>query len=119
VLGRYGFDVHLARSGEEALRRVAEQHFEFVFMDVNMPGMNGHQTTKLIKNSRYTPGRKPPTVVMLTSRDAMADKLRGTLAGCDAYLTKPLKREDLMKVVGDRLVVTNPESDTVQGSTRS
>jgi two-component system, cell cycle response regulator len=113
VLGRYGFQVHLARSGEDALRRVAEQHFEFVFMDVNMPGMNGNQATKLIKKAHYQAGRRPPTVVMLTGKDAKADHMRGILAGCDAYLTKPLQSEQLMKIIGDRIVVEQTQ-DTVR-----
>jgi two-component system, cell cycle response regulator len=116
VLGRYGYGVHLARSGEEALRRVSERHFEFVFMDVNMPGLNGHQSCKLIKNSPYAKGRTPPTVVMLTSRDRLADRLRGTLAGADHYLTKPLQRDALLRVVGARVVAQAADSDTVIGA---
>jgi two-component system, cell cycle response regulator len=111
-LGRFGFDVHLARSGEEALNRVANEHFQFVFMDVTMPGLDGYQTCKLIKKRPYADGRRPPTVVMLTSRGGLVDKMRGTLSGCDAYLTKPLQQEALMKVIGDRIVSDVREADT-------
>jgi two-component system, cell cycle response regulator len=113
-LGRFGFHVHLARSGEEALQRVAEEHFEFVFMDVTMQGIDGYQTCRLIKKRPYQGGRRAPSVVMLTSRGGMVDKMRGTLAGCDAYLTKPLQQESLMKVIGDRIVSDVPEADTAQ-----
>ncbi len=114
-LGRFGFEVHLARSGEEALNRVAQEHFEFVFMDVTMPGLDGYQTCKLIKKRPYTEGRRPPTVVMLTSRGGLVDKMRGTLSGCDAYLTKPLQQDALMKVIGDRIVSDVREvEDTAQ-----
>jgi two-component system, cell cycle response regulator len=111
-LGRFGFEVHLSRSGEEALNRVAREHFEFVFMDVTMPGLDGYQTCKLIKKRPYTDGRRPPTVVMLTSRGGLVDKMRGTLSGCDAYLTKPLQQEALMKVIGDRIVSDVREANT-------
>lgn len=111
-LGRFGFEVHLSRSGEEALNRVAQEHFEFVFMDVTMPGLDGYQTCKLIKKRPYTDGRRAPTVVMLTSRSGLVDKMRGTLSGCDAYLTKPLQQEALMKVIGDRIVSDVREADT-------
>jgi two-component system, cell cycle response regulator len=113
-LGRFGFHVHLARSGEEALQRVAEEHFEFVFLDVTMQGIDGYQTCRLIKKRPYQSGRRAPSVVMLTSRGGMVDKMRGTLAGCDAYLTKPLQQESLMKVIGDRIVSDVPEADTAQ-----
>jgi two-component system, cell cycle response regulator len=111
-LGRFGFEVHLSRSGEEALNRVAQEHFEFVFMDVTMPGLDGYQTCKLIKKRPYTDGRRAPTVVMLTSRGGLVDKMRGTLSGCDAYLTKPLQQDALLKVIGDRIVSDVREADT-------
>jgi two-component system, cell cycle response regulator len=111
-LGRFGFDVHLARSGEDALKRVSEEHFAFVFMDVTMPGLDGYQTCKLIKKRPYPSDRRAPTVVMLTSRGGMVDKMRGTLSGCDAYLTKPLQQEALMRVIGDRIVSDVAEADT-------
>jgi two-component system, cell cycle response regulator len=118
-LGRFGFDVHLARSGEEGLNRIAQAHYEFVFMDVTMPGLDGYQTCKLIKKRPYPRGQRAPTVVMLTSRGGMVDKMRGTLAGCDAYLTKPLQQGELMKVIGDRLVTSVADADTVHMPVRS
>jgi two-component system, cell cycle response regulator len=111
-LGRFGFEVHLSRSGEDALNRVAQEHFEFVFMDVTMPGLDGYQTCKLIKKRPYSDGRRAPTVVMLTSRGGLVDKMRGTLSGCDAYLTKPLQQDALLKVIGDRIVSDVREADT-------
>lgn len=99
-LGRFGLGVQLAHSGEEALQRVATGRYAFVFMDVNMPGIDGYQTCRLIKKRPYAAGRKAPKVVMLTSRGGMVDKMRGTLAGCDAYLTKPLQQDDLVRAIG-------------------
>lgn len=113
-LNRFGYEIHLARSGEEALRRMDHQHFEFVFLDVMMEGMDGYQTCKLIKKRTYPLGRRPPTVVMVTSLQSHADKMRGTLAGCDAYLTKPLVDHDLLKIIGDREVVKHQFADTAR-----
>jgi two-component system, cell cycle response regulator len=118
-LGRFGFDVHLARSGEEALNRVAESNFDFVFMDVTMPGIDGYQTCKLIKKRPYPDGRRAPSVIMLTSRGGMVDKMRGTLSGCDAYLTKPLQQDALMKVIGERIATSTTYSDTVRDPVRA
>ena len=56
-LQRFGFQIHLAKSGEEALRRVAERRFEFVFLDVRMEGLDGFQTCKAIKRTDYPPGQ--------------------------------------------------------------
>ena len=111
-LQRFGFQVHLARSGAEAIERVARRHFEFVFLDVMMEGLDGFHTCKSIKRSTYPDNRPPPTVVMLTSRGTAVDRLRGTMAGADAYLTKPLQEAELLKVVGDREVALHAYADT-------
>ena len=97
-LSRFGFRAQLVRSGEEALGRLNVQPFKFVFLDVMMEGLDGYQTCRAIKQRKYTEG-KPPVIVMLTSRGGTIDKIRGTLAGCDAYLTKPLNEAELIKVL--------------------
>lgn len=98
-LKRFGFKVHLARSGEEALERLHERQFEFVFLDVMMEGMDGYTACKAIKRATPPPGRQTPVVVMLTSKASAIDRIRGTLAGCDAYLTKPLIEDELVRVI--------------------
>jgi two-component system, cell cycle response regulator len=113
-LERFGFVVHLARSGEEAIERTSKRHFAFVFMDVNMPGLDGFRTCKEIKRRRYPEGERPPTIVMLTSRDTPIDKLRGTMAGSDGYLTKPLREAELLKVIGDREVSQHEFAETAK-----
>ncbi len=97
-LTRYGFRAELVKSGEEALSRVSAETYKFVFLDVMMEGLDGYQTCRAIKQRKYASG-KAPVVVMLTSRGGSIDKIRGGLAGCDAYLTKPLNEAELLKVL--------------------
>lgn len=97
-LTRFGFRADLVSSGEEALARMNVRPYKFVFLDVMMEGLDGYQTCRAIKQRKYSDG-KPPVVVMLTSRGGTIDKIRGTLAGCDAYLTKPLNEQDLITVL--------------------
>lgn len=97
-LTRYGFRTELAKSGEEALTRVSASNYKFVFLDVMMEGLDGYQTCRAIKQRKYASGRSP-VVVMLTSRGGSIDKIRGGLAGCDAYLTKPLNEVELLKIL--------------------
>ena len=97
-LTRFGFSADLVSSGEEALGRLNVRAYKFVFLDVMMEGLDGYQTCRAIKQRKYAEG-KPPVVVMLTSRGGTIDKIRGTLAGCDAYLTKPLNERDLIAVL--------------------
>ncbi len=101
-LPRFGFHVHLARSGAEAIGRVRERQFDYVFMDIVMDGIDGIQACKAIKQAPTAPGRRTPLVVMLTARDTRVDRLRSVMAGADAFLPKPLREADLLAVIGDR-----------------
>ncbi len=97
-MGHFGYECDLARSGEEALAMVSAQNYRFVFLDVMMVGLDGYQTCKAIKNNKARHG-SAPVVVMLTSRGSTIDKIRGAMAGCDAYLTKPLNEKRMASIV--------------------
>ncbi len=97
-LNRYGFHAELAKTSMEALVRISTGKYKFVFLEVVLPGMDGYEVCRDIKQSKHASG-KPPVVVMFSSRGGSADKIRGGLAGCDAYLTKPLVEAELLKVL--------------------
>jgi CheY-like chemotaxis protein len=97
-LRHFGYESSLARSGEEALTLVATHEYRFVFLDVMMTGLDGYQTCRAIKQNKQK-GMRTPVVVMLTSKGGTIDKIRGTMAGCDAYLTKPLSDRQLASVM--------------------
>ena len=97
-LQQLGYIGQLARSGEEALALVAQTSYKFVFMDVMMSGLDGYQTCRAIKQNKSHHG-EAPRVIMLTSRGGTIDKLRGSMAGCDGYLTKPLNERQLASVL--------------------
>ena len=93
-LRHFGYESELAKSGEEALALVGKHSYQFVFLDVMMEGLDGYKTCRAIKNNKSSQ-IPPPVVVMLTSRGGTIDKIRGAMAGCDAYLTKPLNETQL------------------------
>ena len=97
-LRHFGYECELVHSGEEALAMVGKNSYHFVFLDVMMAGLDGYQTCKAIKNNKARRG-PAPVVVMLTSRGGTIDKIRGSMAGCDAYLTKPLNDNRLGAVL--------------------
>ena len=119
-LRHFSYECDLVRSGEEALAMVATHNYHFVFLDVMMVGLDGYQTCKAIKNNKARRG-PPPVVVMLTSKGGTIDKIRGSMAGCDAYLTKPLNDKKLGVVlakfdestVAQRWEVSNPRQALV------
>jgi two-component system, cell cycle response regulator len=116
-LSAFGFHVDLASSGEEALVRVSDGEYKFVFLDVMMPGLDGYQTCRAIKKRKFSDGRAP-VVIMLTSRGGTVDKVRGTFAGCDAYLTKPLDESKMLRVLlkHDETLSDQIDTDTQMGT---
>ena len=82
-----------AASGEEAIDKVNSKEYDIIFLDVMMEGVDGYKVCKAIKASKKT------YIVMLTSKKSPFDKVRGTMSGCDAYVTKPPSDECLIKEV--------------------
>ena len=96
-LAPFRFEVDFAETGEQAVGLTGNREYACVFLDVVMPGIDGYQVCKLIKANKQA--IKKTAVVMLTSRSSPFDKLRGSLAGCDEYLTKPLDEDRLLEVI--------------------
>lgn len=95
-LAAFNFNVDYAESGEQAIGFTGQKHYSCIFLDVVMPGIDGYQVCKLIKSNRTA---KKTAVVMLTSKDSPFDKIRGSMSGCDAYLTKPVDEEKLLETI--------------------
>ena len=95
------YEVQHAASGREALWLLQNRRFDSVFLDVVMPGIDGYEVCRQIKNSRAT---KHIPVIMLTSMSSQFDKVKGKLAGCDTYLTKPIEHDKFEKVVAGFLM---------------
>jgi twitching motility two-component system response regulator PilG len=96
-LAPYGFSADFAETGEQAVGLTGSKEYTCVFLDVVLPGIDGYQVCKLIKSNKQAVKRT--AVVMLTSRSSPFDKLRGSLAGCDEYLTKPFDENRLLEVI--------------------
>lgn len=84
-----GHEVLTACSGEEAIQRVEAQPVDLILMDVEMPGLDGFETTRLI---REILGGTWVPILFVTSKEDEADFARGIDAGGDDYLVKPVKR---------------------------
>jgi CheY-like chemotaxis protein len=91
-----GFEVTVAVDGAEALRLAADQAFDAVSTDIVMPNVDGYE---LARRLRADPRHAAVPIVMLTSKDARIDQLRGIDAGADAYVTKPVDAGDLVRQV--------------------
>ncbi|MDG4596082.1 MAG: response regulator [Candidatus Contendobacter sp.] len=91
-----GVQVDAVESGEQAFEALARKNYDLIFLDVVLPGADGYQICKTIKKDKVR--RKIP-VIMLTSKSSPFDRVKGALAGCDTYLTKPAKQSVFQKTV--------------------
>ena len=88
--------VDLAEDGERALKFIENRPYDIIFLDVVLPGMDGYAICRQIKRDKRT--KKTP-VIMLTGKSSPFDRVKGKLAGCDTYLTKPVNKATFDKVV--------------------
>lgn len=99
LVKRTGANVIWAKDGKQALEIVTERDdIHLVFMDIKMPKMNGYEATKKIKQI------KPELPIIAQTAFAFADEKKRILqSGCDRFLKKPLKKQDIYKVLSDFL----------------
>lgn len=99
MLGRLGHGCEIAHSGEEALLRCRRRMPGFVFLGVGIAGLDPFQTCRQIKRQAGNRQQRAPVVVMLTRQTLGLDRIRATLAGCDAYLPQPLREHELLHLL--------------------
>jgi two-component system, OmpR family, response regulator MprA len=111
VLGRglrfEGYDVQIAASGQEALQLARDTPFDLVVLDLTMPRMDGLEVCRRLRRGVSIP------ILMLTARDAVADRVVGLDSGADDYLTKPFDFEELLARVRALLRRTQPQSGEI------
>jgi len=91
ILAYDGYSVTVATSGDEALTRALERPPDLVVLDIMLPGLDGLEVAR-----RLRAGGDSVPVLMLTARDAIADRVEGLEAGADDYLVKPFAPEEFL-----------------------
>lgn len=91
-----GVAADFAESGEDAFSMLSSNSYDIIFLDVVLPGVDGYKICKTIKKDK---SKKATPVIMLTSKSSPFDRIRGTFAGCNTYLTKPVSHDSFQKVV--------------------
>ena len=98
LLERLGHRADVVGNGEEALAALAARPYDVVFMDVQMPVMDGLEATRRLR--RQLPTSRQPRVVAMTANAMAEDRERCLAAGMDDYLAKPVRREQLAAALG-------------------
>ena len=101
-----GYDAEGVLSGAEAITRADERHFDVIVIDVKMPGMNGIEVMKKIKE------KHPDTRVMLiTGHGSIKEGEDGVAEGAVDYLQKPVKLENLIEKIRLAVGASSEERD--------
>lgn len=91
-----GLRVVTASTGSEALKAIITERPDVVFLDLMLPGMNGDAVCNFVKGREEL---KDISVIILTAKDDQSSLQRCFQCGCDAYVTKPISREEFLSKI--------------------
>ena len=100
LLEKRGHRVTVAGNGRQALEALAKESFDLVFMDVQMPEMDGMEATQAIREKERNSGLHQP-IIALTAHAMKGDREKCLAAGMDGYLTKPIRPQQLDEVLAN------------------
>lgn len=101
ILSKEGYSILKAENGDEGVALAQSALPDLVLMDVVMPGTNGFQATRQLTKNAST---SHIPVVIVTTKDQETDKLWGKRQGASDYITKPIDKKHLVRVVKESLV---------------
>ncbi len=105
MLRNMGLDVCIVENGQEAVDLACDQHFDMIFMDMQMPVMNGYEAAAALRKKKMT-----VPIIALTANAMKGDAEKCIKAGCNEYLPKPVNRKNLEKVMAGYLDDTHVEA---------
>jgi DNA-binding response OmpR family regulator len=100
LLQRSGYEVHVARNGDEALKLVEACNPDLVLLDVMMPVRSGYEVCKRIRENDAWRHIK---IIMLSAKGRDAEVTKGLAIGADDYVTKPFSTRELLQRIGELL----------------
>lgn len=90
AMQKEGYQTEIASDGEEALRKIEQQHFDLFILDIMLPGIDGYELCRRIRTKMSTP------ILILSARDTELNKVVGLELGADDYLAKPFGVRELL-----------------------
>ncbi|MFW9996768.1 MAG: response regulator [Candidatus Odinarchaeota archaeon] len=99
LLRKENHSVSFAKNGQEAISECREKQFDLILMDLLMDVMDGYTATRLIREWEKDMGKKPVPIVALTAIALKGDLDKCLKAGCNAYIVKPFRREELISII--------------------
>jgi two-component system, sensor histidine kinase and response regulator len=97
MLDKMGCRVDVAANGSEAMERIETSTYDLIFMDCQMPEMDGYEATAAIR--RRSNGSKHIPIIAMTAHAMQGDREKCLQAGMDDYISKPIRKENLSEIV--------------------
>jgi CheY-like chemotaxis protein len=111
LLQQLGYTAEIASNGCEAISAIEKTHYDLVFMDVQMPSMDGLEATRRIREFEHRTKRRPAKIVAMTANAMIGDRDKCLNAGMDDYLAKPV-RPDALQATIERVAATSSKSSS-------
>jgi PAS domain S-box-containing protein len=105
LLMKWGHDVTVANDGSEALTILEKENFDLILMDVQMPNMDGLETTHAIRNSSSSAINKEIPIIAMTAHAMKGDRERFLSAGMNDYISKPIRVEEVCEKVRKYVII--------------
>ncbi|WP_421903340.1 ATP-binding protein [Maridesulfovibrio sp.] len=93
--------LRIAHNGEEGFGQASTHNFDLIFMDIEMPIMDGYECTRKIRDWENQSERKPSIIVALTAHALTEAKQKILEAGCDSFLTKPVSKDKIISTINE------------------
>jgi DNA-binding response OmpR family regulator len=100
LMEQNGYEVQVARSGEEAIESIPKFQPDLILLDIMLPGIDGYEVCEIL---RLKPEWRNIRVVFLTAKGSEEDIARGLVLGADAYIVKPFTNQNVVDAVNDLL----------------
>jgi len=116
LLEGFPWQIDFAEDGARAVECCLQHDYDFVLMDVQMPGMDGYEATARIREHEWTYGRPRRPIVAFTAHASDGAAARSLQAGCDGHITKPIHRAALLDAIFKHVAKARPEQAAVEAS---
>ncbi|WP_040483482.1 GAF domain-containing hybrid sensor histidine kinase/response regulator [Lyngbya aestuarii] len=125
LLSEIGFDVKVAEQGQEGIKIWQEWHPNLIFMDMQMPIMNGYEATQKIREfeKEFTPDSPHIPIIAITASTFSEQRDQCLTLGCDDFISKPFQREELLEILslylGAEYCYNQTEKDQIESTSES
>jgi CheY-like chemotaxis protein/HPt (histidine-containing phosphotransfer) domain-containing protein len=112
------YEIETAENGEIALKKFTSGRYDMVLMELQLPDMDGYTAAQAIRSWEREYRAEPTPIIALTASDSEEDATKSLEAGCDAHLSKPIRKKDLLRVILEHTQDTPLGEEAAKGGNR-